>query len=441
MLPTSKGGHRQRKAEGTIKSRNYIVLSQPGISQVPGIFAPKNRKVVYNMANIQQRGNSYRIRVFCGTDSKGKKIMKSTTFTPDEGMTPRQIEKALNKAVVEFEERALSTQYIDNSKLKLSDFCPQYLRNVKSKLAPTTYAKYQRIIEVYIIPALGHLKIQDVRPIHVQKFVNALSEDNVRQDGKGDRLAPSTIHRYYTVLQSILHNAYSLELISSNPADSAKIELPVQLEGETEIYTKNQAKDMLLCLEDEPIMYQALIHLAITSGARRGELVGLKWEDIDCVNNTISIKRSNYQLKGERVQSKSTKSGKERVIVIPKYCVDLLKAHRASQAEKRLAIGDQWMDEGWIFTQWNGMPMYPTSPSQWFAKFQKRHGLLHKKFHALRHSSATLLLGNGTNIKNVAYRLGHAKLSTTNRYVHAIEEVDREAANTFDLMFSREKKA
>lgn len=126
-------------------------------------------------------------------------------------------------------------------------------------------------------------------------------------------------------------------------------------------------------------MYRLLIHLALTTGARRGELVALKWEDIDFCKNTIIIRRSNYQLKGKQTQSKSTKTGKERTVVIPEYCKDLLKQHSREQTLQRLAMGDQWENGNWIFTQWNGRPMYPTSPTQWFTRFQSRHDLPHKK--------------------------------------------------------------
>ena len=96
-----------------------------------------------------------------------------------------------------------------------------------------------------------------------------------------------------------------------------------------------------------------------------------------------------------------------------------------------MRLGDQWQGEGYLFTQWNGKQMNPQTPTRQFAKFLDRHGIPHRKFHALRHTSATLLLANGTNIKTVASRLGHTQLSTTNRYVHALRDADEAAAQTF----------
>ena len=188
-------------------------------------------------------------------------------------------------------------------------------------------------------------------------------------------------------------------------------------------------------------MWQCLINLAIVTGCRRGELVALQWPDIDFDNGTISISKSVYQLKGQPIAVKQPKTaGSVRVVAIPQFIVDLLKDYQAEQKLTHLKCGDQWQNGDWVFIQWNGAIMYPTSPTQWFSKFLKRHNLPHKKFHALRHTSATLLLTSGANIKEVSSRLGHSQLSTTNRYLHAVAEADKAAAQTFEDMFSKQDK-
>ena len=118
----------------------------------------------------------------------------------------------------------------------------------------------------------------------------------------------------------------------------------------------------------------------------------------------------------------------------------MLKRYRAEQARLRFELGDKWRGDNWIFVQADGAPMFPTTPTMMFDKFLKRYNLKHRKFHALRHTSATLLLGSGTNIKNVASRLGHTQLKTTDRYVHALEDADRAAADTFEKMFNQDRK-
>lgn len=403
------------------------------------------------MAYITRRegktGVSYRIKVSCGYDTMGKQITKTMTWKPSPNMTARQIEKELNKVAVEFETKMMRGDYADTQNVKLSDFCDQYLDMAGDKLSPTTKAFYIKVIERIIKPSLGHMKLNAIKPIHAQQFIKMLGEDGTRKDGKGDKLSPATIKRYFTVLKSIMAMAYKLDLVDRNPTDTTKLTLPEVEEAEVEIFTKEEAIHMLSCLDHEDIALRVLIHLAIVTGCRRGELVALKWSAVDFSSCSIIVKQSNYKLKGEGIKSKAPKTRKSvREVAIPEYLVDMLREYRSSQEAEKRRLGDKWEGEGWIFTQWNGKPMNPQTPTRQFAKFLERNGIPHRKFHALRHTSATLLLLSGTNIKSVASRLGHTQLSTTNRYVHALRDADQTAAKTFEaLVFptvdTREKEA
>lgn len=384
------------------------------------------------MPTITKRNNTYRIRVSCGYDTSGKQIVRSMTWSPSPNMTARQTEKELAKVASAFETKVQSGDYVAVTNMRLADFCDQYLQMSHNTLAPNTKKFYEYVIEQAIKPMLGHMKLQDVRPIHAQRFIDAIAGEGARIDKKGTKLAPATVKRYFTVLKSIMAKAYKLELIDRNPTETARLDLPEVVEKEVEIFTKEEATQMLACLADEPLEFQVLIHLAITTGARRGELTALKWDCIDYKNKTLSIKQSSYKLKGEEIKNKAPKTkGSIRVVALPPYLLNMLKAHRVAQMKEQMRIGDQWQGEGYLFTQWNGKQMNPQTPTRQFAKFLDRHGIPHRKFHALRHTSATLLLANGTNIKTVAARLGHTQLSTTNRYVHALRDADEAAAQTF----------
>ncbi len=391
------------------------------------------------MANITRRegknGVSYRIKASCGYDRNGRQIVKSKTWKPSEGMTKRQIEKELNRVAVEFENKVVNGMVADSSSIKLADFCDEYLKIAKDTLSPTTLEFYKNVIDSRIIPSLGHMKLNAIKPIHAQQFIGELLEDGARADGKGESLSASTVKRYFTVLKSIMARAYKLELIDRNPTETAKLDMPEVEETEIEIFTKEEAAHVLACLKSEPTAFQVLIHLAIVMGCRRGELVALKWNAINFKSNVITVKASNYKLKGQETKTKVPKTKKSiREIAIPEYLTELLKKYRAEQLETQRELGDKWNAEGWIFTQWNGKAMNPQTPSKQFSKFLARHGIPHRKFHALRHTSATFLLVSGTNIKNVASRLGHTQLSTTNRYVHALRDADEAAAKTFESL-------
>ena len=364
------------------------------------------------MATVTKRGDTYKITVSCGYDINGKQIRRHTTWKPASGMTKKQIEKELDRQTVLFEEKVTSGEFLQDGNIKLGDFCNQYLEilSTSESVAPTTVAMHKRAIQHYILPALGHIKMKDLKPIHVQKFIQEISKElpntsTRNRDQPTMKLKPATIKRYYVVLQSILSRACKLGVISTNPATSSKIDLPQQGQAEIEIFTKEEASKMLSCLNNEPLIYQALIHLAIVTGARKGELIALTWDNIDLKTGTIIIKQSNYKLTGEEIKTKTTKSGKIRSVSIPPYCVSLLKDYRVHQMQEQIKAGDQWNDENWVFTQWNGKPMHVNTPSHWFSKFLAKYDLPHRKFHALRHTeNATLLLANGTNIKTVSSR-------------------------------------
>lgn len=394
------------------------------------------------MANITKRNNSYLIRVSCGYDTNGKQIIKSKTWRPAPNMTERQIQKELNRIAIEFETNIEQGNLADTYRIKFSDFCPIYLEIAANTLAPSTLNSYEKYIEHRLIPFFGHMKLKDIRPIHCQKFIQDLGKDTARIDGKNKPLSSSSIQRIFTVMKSIMAKAYKLGYIDKNPTETTRLDIPTIKQPETGIFDKEELSYMLDCLEDEPLQYKLLIHLAIVTGARRGELVALQWDCIDYDRKTITIKQSNYKVTGQAIKTKVPKtSGSIREITIPKYCISILKQHKAAQMTERLQLGSLWQDGNWIFTQWNGKPMYPDTPSLWFRKFQERNNLPHRKFHALRHTSATMLLTDGTNIKTVAARLGHSKITTTNRYVHNITSADEAAANIFDDMFSPKVKA
>ena len=392
------------------------------------------------LAAIQKRKDSYLISVSCGYDQNGRQIRRTMTYKPEPDMTEKQIQKEVQRQAVLFEEQVRNGQVSTDGRLKLADFVPMYLELAEKKLSPVVYEKYSRMLKICIVPMLGHYKLRDIKPAHIQRFINDLEARETRFDGRPGRLSPSSIRRYFTMVSSLMKSAYRLGLIGTNPADRDRLTLPKIEEEKTEIFTEKELNDMLSALEAEPLMFRLLIHLALNTGCRRGELMGLKWSDIDFSTGVLTVSRSNYKLTGDpEVKSKSTKTGRSRRIMIPPYCVCMLRRYRAEQGGYRLSLGDAWRGGDWIFIQADGKPMYPTTPTQWFGKFQKRNGLPHRKFHALRHTSATLLLSNGTNIKNVASRLGHTQLKTTNRYVHAVEQAEREAANTFEILLNPEQ--
>ena len=406
------------------------------------------------MASINARRNkdgqivSYTIRVYRGCDNSGKHLKPySMTWKPPAELTERQIEKELTKQAARFEEECKSG-CVANPTMKMGDFCTEYLEIIRSTLSPATVAFYQREIERHIVPALGHLRLRDITPAHVQKYIQQLAAlPKTDRSGKAtsdyENISPSTVRRYLTVLQSIFKQAVKLGLISDSPAKTERLTIPKVLQPKIEIFSKAEAAAMLAALESEPLQFQTLIQLAIFTGARRGELVALKFSDVDFENKKITIERSAIKLKGHKTGTKPPKDYETRTVSINDSCLELLRLLRAEKYEIAKRIGDKWRGGNWIFTTWDGSIMNPQTPTKQFEKFLQRNGLRHRKFHSLRHTSATLLLYGGINIKQVQSRLGHGDIETTNKYLHVLEETDVEAANVLGSMLlpkSREQQ-
>lgn len=397
------------------------------------------------MATITPRKNrqgeiiSYTIRVYRGYNAQGERFKPYTmTYKPPKGMTAKQIEKEVNRQAVQFEEECKRGGVADPT-MKLHNFCAEYLDIMKPSLSPATFAFYKNEIERHIIPALGHLKLKEISSSHIQKYVQQLSalpktDRNGNVTDTGENISPSTVRRYLTILQSIFKQAVKLGLIPDNPAKAEKLSLPKAKKPKVDIFSKQEAAQMLACLEQEDIQFQTLIQLAIFTGARRGELVALKFSDVDFEQSKITIERAAVKLKEQKTVIKPPKDYEVRTVTINQSCLELIKLLRAEKLRQAANLGTQWREEGWLFTTWNGEIMNPQTPTKQFSKFLERNGLRHRKFHSLRHTSATLLLYAGVNIKQVQGRLGHGDIETTNKYLHLIEEADVEAVNKLDVM-------
>lgn len=401
------------------------------------------------MAAITPRKNksgeiiSYTIRVYRSYDSSGNRLKPYTmTYKPEPGMTAKQVEKELNRRSVQFEDECKNGLIGTAAALKLADFAPIYLSSMQEKLSPTVYGSYVHILETLVLPALGHIKLTELKPVHVQQFIKQLSSmPKLRRDGKpdesGEKLSPATVRRKLAVLQSMLTLATKLGYISNNPADAKRLTLPKMPHPEIEIFTKQQASYILQCLKDESLQFQAMIQLAIFTGAREGELVALKFSDIDFTTRKMTISRSAYKLKGEPVRTKAPKSGRARTVTLNASCVELLQRLKQQHLLEQMKLGTAWKGNDWVFTQWDGSIMHTQTPSRQFDKFLKKNGIPHRKFHSLRHTSATLLLYNGTDLKTVQERLGHADFTTTNKYLHLVEQADADAVDSLEQLLEK----
>lgn len=393
------------------------------------------------MASTRWRGQNYEIRVFCGLDEKGKRLYKYAHWTPGPNMTPKQIARELEKQKILFENKVKRGEAVDGN-VRFRDFAQRWMTEyAEPKLAPKTLARYKGLLTRINI-AIGHIKLSDLKPMHLNAFYKNLAEPGVSQlkrrdeDGKpvGDgRLSAKTILEHHRLISKILNTAVRWELIDNNVASRADPpSVPYQ---ERKCLDVEETKRMLFLLNGEPMQYRVMITLLVYTGMRRGELCGLEWQDIDFDNSTLSIARSSQYIGGKKLITKSpkTKAGIRKLSISPTIS-NLLKNYQQWQDREKERVGDHWLETGRLFTQWNGNPIYPDTITAWFPDFLKRHGLPKVTLHSLRHTNATLMITEGADIRTVSNRLGHAQTSTTlNIYTHALKSRDREAAETLDM--------
>lgn len=396
------------------------------------------------MATARPKGRGYEIRVSMGCDMNGKKIVKSKTWVPDKKYTPKQLEKEIERQKMLFEEE-VKTGNCANSNIKFQPYSEIWIRDYgEQNLAPKTLSRYREYLK-RINKAIGHIKLKDLQPLHLNAFYRNLAEDGVnlkaKRDKKGNiiangKLSPKTIVEHHRVISKLLSTAVKWNYINDNIAKRA--DPPKVPQKDIDFLNEDETKEMLYSLQSEPLTYRTMIMLLIYTGMRRGELFGLEWKDIDFENGYLNIVRTSQYIGNKTLITKEPKTkSSRRCMKISQSLVDLLKEYRAFQSEQRLKTGSEWHNTDRLFTQWNGLPMYPDSLTKWFSNFLKRHNLRQVTLHSLRHTNATLLIAEGTDIRTVSSRLGHSNTATTlNIYTHALKSKDSEAADVLNTVLA-----
>lgn len=403
------------------------------------------------MASITKRGNTYSIRVSCGRDINDKQIIQSTTWVPDATKTDKQNEKALKQFAMEFEAKVKSGRYLDGEKMTFKEFSEKWIAEyAQLHLEKTTIAFYETMLKTHILPAVGHLKLSCIQPAHLNKlYMDMLTQ---RKDGKEGGYSPATVKRAHATICSIMSTALQWNVILDNPCERVKPPKQVRNSNDVVFFTLEQSESFLSELEKETkegtirLQHNIFMQLALFCGMRRGEIVALTWSDIDFENNMISISKSTSIINGKPITKVPKNETSKRIVTVPGHIMKLLKRYRIEYNTYRLTIGSQWEGNDYVFIQWNGAQMYPSTPYSVFKDIISRYNAEHDEqlpdipLHGLRHTSATLLISQNVDVKTVSNRLGHAQTSTTmNIYSHSLQKKDVAAADTLENLFQRRK--
>jgi integrase len=459
------------------------------------------------LGSLEKRGpKTWRLVVSCGMkgDQQIKKKKTVTVKNSCEQSSCRgcaklnscRARKEANKLLMEYALEIEKGLLIDSGKLTFADFVERWIRDyAESNLAPKTLFRYKQMLNSRIFPAMGHLKIKLIRPAHLLEFYSNLQEDGIRLDGKPGNLSNQTILHHHRLISTIFTAAVQWEVIASNPA--SKVKPPKVTKQQIDCFDEEMVKLLLIEAGKEPLKHNVLVHLAVFSGLRRGEIMGLTWSDISFETNTLTVRQASQYIPGQGQFTKDPKTEtSKRILSLPPFLISMLKEYKKEQNKARLKLGDKWHNSDRIFTTWDGRPGHPEWPSQWFPKFirginirdgfaavrssvsdqgiekfnelknkyikvsrlkekatieksimdivgekglkqiQEHRTLPPLSFHGLRHVSATMLINLGLPNKSVSGRLGHSRIETTlNIYTDYLKSADKEAADRLEQVY------
>ena len=369
---------------------------------------------------IKRKGsNNYTIVLQLGMDpSTGKRKQQWITS----GTSKRDAEKQLAKLIHELD----TGDYIKPDRTTVAQYLRRWLVECgKPSLTPRSYERYNGIIEKNLIPAIGRIRLIELRPEHIQRHYTELVDRG---------LAARTVRYDHIVLHGALRMAVKWQLVPRNVADA--VEPPKARNSEMQTWDSDEIAVFLDAARTTP--YYALFYAALYTGARRSELLGLSWRHVDLLYSQINIERGLHWTKDKGyifTQPKSAKS--KRTIALSPSLVLLLKEHREKQECVRLMLGKPLTEDDLVFAHEDGSPLFPNSVSRAWALLASKAGIKVIRFHDARHSHASLLLRQGAHPRVVQERLGHSTIATTlDVYSHVTPGLQEAVAVRFDEAMS-----
>lgn len=431
------------------------------------------------MANIKATGKgSFRIRVSAGFDGNGKRKFYTETYTPT-AKTPKAIEKELNHYAQILEQRVHDGLISISDGTKFSDFIDTWSKDwAADHLTISQQEAYKSHLRLHVVPSIGNMKLSKIKKKDCSAIVTTMKENG---------LAPKTIRRIVTAMRSVFEYAVYLEIINSDPC-SGLILPPLKKDDGIHCFNVSEAQTFLNALKmkypknvggrkrkdssgkeydikpyteyhEIPLQFQIFFNLAIKGGFRRGELIGLTWNDIDFDHQTITINKAVSKTKefGQIVGEPKTPSS-YRSVYMPLECMDMLSEWLDQQKEYSHLSAWQGMPtnrimENPVFIQSDGKRMDLDTPKNRFTSIINQYNAMidslpaeeAKKYeklpmirlHDLRHTFATLLISHGTDIVTVSKLMGHSSPSITmDVYSHLLKKNSQEAAKVFERIFT-----
>lgn len=389
--------------------------------------------------SIRRQGkDSWRLTVSLGKNPQTNKYDKYQE-------TVRGLRKEADKRLAELIAQFEKGININPEKITFSEYLDKWLKDFgRTNLAPRTLESYISIIEKHLKPELGSILLTKLSPAHLREFYSK-SLTSGRKDTKkktlGEGLTANTVNHFHKLIHLVLNQAVKWELIGRNVADA--VDPPKQQseldEGAKDLVFLNEQEIETLLNSIKQTYAYLPAYIAVNTGMRLGEVLGLRWQDIDFKRNVLTIRQTLQTVNREiRVRNKAKTKGSKRTIDLPDNLIEVLKKEQTQQEiNKKWVFKDGlYQDNDLVCCRENGEPIKPSSFGSYFVTLAERAGL-NISFHSLRHTHASLLLKAGVHPKVVAERLGHSRIGITmDLYSHLMPGMQKEAASKIDDIMS-----
>lgn len=325
--------------------------------------------------------------------------------------------------MIKLKAEILENEFLDLTQISYAKYMEEWFQERKSRLQASTFETHFIFYRNVIKPRIGHLKLQQIVPIQIQKFVNDLVNDTSYSE--------HTVHLIFRIVSASLKKAKILKLIKDNPADG--ITLPRIKRKEINVWSVKQVNFFIS--EAQKIKRLTRCHIgfliSIFTGMRQGEILGLRWKDIDFEAQIIFVKQTLTQNAEIKTGAKNKTS--VRSIHISNKLMDELRKHRKKILEEKLLLGSSYHDLDLVICTKSGKPIIPRNFRKEFYNLTEKIGLPKIRFHDLRHTHATILIQQNVNVKLISERLGHADIETTlNTYSHILPDMQKTVSDKLD---------
>lgn len=314
---------------------------------------------------------------------------------------------------------AQSGPLMEPTRLTVVDYMTQWLTHAKTTVELHTWVSYEQVVRIHIVPALGHVPVAQLQPLQIQ---------GLYQDRLDAGRSPRTVRRIHEVLHNALAQAVEWQLIAQNPA--SRVKPPRAGKREMQFLTFDQAQQLLRALDGHPL--ESLHLAAIMTGMREGELLGLRWSDIDWSRQTLTVAQTVWIHQKQPIFKPYPKNRKPRTLPLATAVLAKLKTHRVEQAKQILAA-TEYEDHGLVWARKNGQPLRHEYVLRNLHRALRQTGLPEIRYHDLRHSAASLLLALGVPLKEVSETLGHSSVEiTADLYGHLLPDAQRQSVQKLE---------